>query len=91
MAKRSRKDPKADALRARGSLNPLPEGVTDEAFAHGGFFDARDQVQVRYEMVCDLWGFCGAEGAEVGCSPLLPRCDRLAKPMPSSVKPAYHL
>ena len=51
MARRIRKDPKADALRARGSLNNHPERVTDEAFAEAEFFDARDQVQVKYEMV----------------------------------------
>ena len=28
-----------------------PGGVTDERFAAGGFFDARDMVQVKYEMV----------------------------------------
>lgn len=51
MARRSRTDPKSEALRARGSLNPDPKRVTDEAFRHGGYFDARDLVQVKYEMV----------------------------------------
>ena len=50
MAKR-RGDPKVAALRAERSLNPRPEEVADEAFASSEFFDARDLVQVKYEMV----------------------------------------
>ena len=49
MAKR--KDPKVEALRAERSLNPHPEVVRDEAFAGSEFLDARDVVQVKYEMV----------------------------------------
>jgi transposase len=49
---RRRADAKEGALRAARSLNPRPEAVTDEAFTAGGeFFDARDLVQVKYEMV----------------------------------------
>jgi transposase len=49
---RRRADLKEAALREARSLNPRPEAVTDEAFAGGGeFFDARDLVQVKYEMV----------------------------------------
>jgi transposase len=44
-------DGKVEALRASRTLNPRPEAVTDPAFAAGGFFDARDLVQVKYEMV----------------------------------------
>ena len=44
-------DPKVEALRAERSLNSRPEGVTDEEFASSEFFDARDVVQVKYEMV----------------------------------------
>ena len=33
------------------TLNPHPEGVSDEAFAAAEFFDARDLVQVKYEML----------------------------------------
>ncbi len=51
MAKRDRRDPKAEALRAQRSLNPRPEAVTDEAFASSEFLDSRDLVQVKYEMV----------------------------------------
>src|SRR5215470_1813512 len=47
-----RSDPKEQALREARSLNPRPEAVTDEAFTAGReFFDARDLVQVKYEMV----------------------------------------
>lgn len=50
MAKR-RDDPKVEALRAERSLNPRPAAVVDEAFAASEFLDARDLVQVKYEMV----------------------------------------
>jgi transposase len=46
-----REDPKVEALRAERSLNPRPEAVVDEAFAASEFLDARDLVQVKYEMV----------------------------------------
>jgi transposase len=48
---RQRQDPKVEALRAERTLNPRPEGVTDEEFGSSEFFDARDLVQVKYEMV----------------------------------------
>jgi transposase len=48
---RHREDPKVAALRAQRSLNPRPEAVTDEAFGASEFLDARDLVQVKYEMV----------------------------------------
>ena len=51
MAKSRPPDPKIEALREQGTLNPHPERVKDPLFAEGGFFDARDLVQVRYEMV----------------------------------------
>jgi transposase len=44
-------DPKVEALRAERSLNARPEAVTDEEFRSSEFFDARDLVQVKYEMV----------------------------------------
>jgi transposase len=40
-----------EALRAERSLNSHPEAVTDEQFRSSEFFDARDLVQVKYEMV----------------------------------------
>lgn len=42
---------KAAALRAQGTLNPCPERVRDELFEGGDFFDRRDLLQVKYEMV----------------------------------------
>jgi transposase len=44
-------DAKAEALRRQGALHPDPDAVRDEAFRQGEFFDARDLVQVRYEML----------------------------------------
>src|SRR4051794_17889506 len=46
-----RSDGKAGALARSRTLNPRPEAVRDEAFAASEFFDARDVVQVKYEMV----------------------------------------
>ncbi len=47
----SGQDPKVEALRAERSLNPRPEAVVDATFVSSGFMDARDLVQVKYEMV----------------------------------------
>jgi hypothetical protein len=44
-------DPKVAALRAAGALHPRPEAIQDEAFAGQEFFDRRDRVQVKYEML----------------------------------------
>ncbi len=46
-----RPDPKETALAEARCLNPHPEQVTDAEFSSGDFFDARDSVQVKYEMV----------------------------------------
>jgi transposase len=45
-----RSDPKEAALAAARCLNPHPEQVTDPGFLASDFFDARDMVQVKYEM-----------------------------------------
>jgi transposase len=50
MARRVR-DGKAQELAASRTLNPRPETVIDQAFRASEFFDARDLVQVKYEMV----------------------------------------
>jgi transposase len=50
MAKRGADD-KASELERTRTLNARPETVRDEAFAGSEFFDARDVVQVKYEMV----------------------------------------
>ena len=44
-------DAKAVALCDQGALHPHPEAVQDEVFRTYEFFDARDLVQVRYEML----------------------------------------
>jgi transposase len=51
MAKKRRPDPKIEALRRCGTLNPHPDAVVAPLFATADFFDARDLVQVKYEMV----------------------------------------
>ena len=45
------KDSKLETLREQGTLNPRPREVTDPLFAKDGFFDSRDLVQVKYEML----------------------------------------
>ena len=42
---------KIKALRQHGALHPQPEAVRDEAFQGEEFLDARDRVQVKYEML----------------------------------------
>lgn len=42
---------KIDRLRERGALNPQPQRVQAAWFDSGGFFDANDLVQVKYEML----------------------------------------
>ena len=44
-------DPKVTALREARCLHPHPDQVSDAAFLSEEFFDARDAVQVKYEMV----------------------------------------
>ena len=46
-----RTDAKRQALQQTGSLNRRPEAVQDLLFQQGDFFDARDMVQVKYEML----------------------------------------
>jgi transposase len=49
---RSRKpDAKLQALKESGTTNPHAQDVRDDAFAENDFFDPRDLVQVRYEML----------------------------------------
>ncbi len=52
MPKRTdRSDPKTAALLEDGTLNLSPEKVGDPKFQVGEFFDPRDLVQVKYEML----------------------------------------
>ena len=48
---RRKNDLKADVLRQRGCLHPHPENVSDELFTSTEFFDPRDLLQVKYEML----------------------------------------
>ena len=45
------KDAKFEALQQQGTLNPRPKQVRDELFLQDDFFDPRDLVQVKYEML----------------------------------------
>jgi transposase len=45
------RDPKVDALRAEGAWYRHADRVSDPAFAAHEFFDPRDLVQVKYEMI----------------------------------------
>lgn len=47
----NRTDGKLEALKKQGTVNPHPERVHDPLFGADEFFDARDLVQVRYELV----------------------------------------
>jgi transposase len=44
-------DPKCASLRAHATLNPHPEKVSAALFQAHPFFDPRDLVQVKYEML----------------------------------------
>ena len=44
-------DKKHAHLRKSGTLNPHPERVSDPLFSNSSFFDSRDLLQVRYEMI----------------------------------------
>ncbi|EQD68897.1 transposase, partial [mine drainage metagenome] len=51
MARKRVLDSKTQRLRSRSVLHPHPERVRDPLFEGTAFFDPRDQVQVRYEML----------------------------------------
>lgn len=51
MAKRRKDDAKSEALRECGTLHARPEDVTDPLFNEDPFFDPRDMLQVKYEML----------------------------------------
>ncbi len=44
-------DPKRKALRQQGTLNRHPDQVADGLFRENEFFDPRDLIQVKYEML----------------------------------------
>lgn len=49
--KTSPPDPKLAALRQSSTLHPHPDRITDPLFRQHDFFDARDTLQVKYEML----------------------------------------
>jgi len=51
MTKHDQGDPKALELKRTGTFNPHAEGVTDPLFRENPFFDSRDLLQARYEML----------------------------------------
>ena len=51
MARRKKPDQKTLALKRTGTLNPRPDAVSDTLFRENPFFDPKDLLQVRYEML----------------------------------------
>ena len=51
MIRQPKSDPKRQALEESGTANPHADHVQDPAFAQGDFFDPRDLLQVKYEML----------------------------------------
>jgi len=51
MAKPAHPDAKLKTLREQGTVNPHPEAVSDELFRTHEWFDPRDLLQVKYEML----------------------------------------
>src|SRR5580658_1933872 len=51
MTRPTKSDPKLAALKESGTANPNAQDVHDPAFTGSDFFDSRDLVQVRYEML----------------------------------------
>ena len=50
-AQRGAADRKARELQRTGTLNPRPDAVADALFRENPFFDPRDLLQARYEML----------------------------------------
>ncbi len=51
MPPRKPSDPKLEALRAQGTVNARAQDVRDPGFLDSEFFDPRDLIQVKYEML----------------------------------------
>jgi hypothetical protein len=51
MARRKKPGPKTLELKRIGTLNPRPDAVSDKLFKENPFFDPKDLLQVRYEML----------------------------------------
>ena len=72
-------DSKGESLRQQGVLNPHPEKVADPLFHDSEFFDPRDLVQVKYEMLRRV----RVEHALLSARLL----SRSGSPAPSSIRP----
>ena len=59
MVRKSGEDAKERVLKEHGTLNPEPDKVEDERFRADDFFDPRDLVQVKYEMLRQVQGVTG--------------------------------
>jgi hypothetical protein len=75
MAKRGQPDQKMLELKRTSTLNPHPEAVTDPLFKQNPFFDSRDLLQVRYEMLRRH----SSEG-----------CRFSMRPLPLSLRPTFY-
>jgi len=51
MPTKKRHSDKADSLKRQGTLNPRPNAIKSELFQGSDFFDPRDLVQTKYEML----------------------------------------
>jgi transposase len=51
MAKLKKPDQKMLALKRTGTLHPRPGAISDTLFKENSFFDPKDLLQVRYEML----------------------------------------
>jgi hypothetical protein len=71
-------DGKAAVLTAAGVFNPRAGAVVDPLFSSSAFFDPRDLVQVKYEMVRRVL---------VDRVPVTVAAARSASPVPGSIPP----
>jgi transposase len=57
---------KPQSLRANGTLNPHPDKITDPLFESNDFFDTRDLLQAKYEMLrrVDIDGWSVTQAAQ---------------------------
>jgi transposase len=51
MTKLKKPDQKSLELKRTGTLNPRPDSISDSLFKENPFFDPKDLLQVRYEML----------------------------------------
>lgn len=51
MPKPKKRDQKLLELKRTGTLNPRPQSISDTLFRENPFFDPKDLLQVRYEML----------------------------------------